>query len=55
MAEQIAAFEEAAGTDIHFIARLYWPGLDRSVQSEAIRIFGERVIPAVRTRAAAVR
>ena len=54
VAEQIAAFEEAAKTDIHYIARLYWPGLDRSVQSEVIRTFGERVIPAVRTRSAAV-
>jgi alkanesulfonate monooxygenase SsuD/methylene tetrahydromethanopterin reductase-like flavin-dependent oxidoreductase (luciferase family) len=44
VAEQIARYEEAAGTEIHFVARLYWPGMEPAVQREAIRVFGDRVI-----------
>jgi alkanesulfonate monooxygenase SsuD/methylene tetrahydromethanopterin reductase-like flavin-dependent oxidoreductase (luciferase family) len=50
VAEKIALFEDAAGTEIHYIGRLYWPGMDRDVQGEVIRTFAEGVIPALRSR-----
>jgi alkanesulfonate monooxygenase SsuD/methylene tetrahydromethanopterin reductase-like flavin-dependent oxidoreductase (luciferase family) len=45
---QIRRFDDAAGGGIHFIARLYWPGMDPGVQREALAVFGERVIPELR-------
>lgn len=45
---RIAAFDAAAGGNVHFIARLYWPGMDPAVQEEAIRVFAEEVIPRLR-------
>jgi alkanesulfonate monooxygenase SsuD/methylene tetrahydromethanopterin reductase-like flavin-dependent oxidoreductase (luciferase family) len=48
IATRIRRFDEAAGGGIHFIARLYWPGMDPGVQREAIALFAERVIPALR-------
>ena len=48
VAERIRAFEEAAGAGIRYVARLSWPGLDPALQREAIRVFGERVLPALR-------
>jgi alkanesulfonate monooxygenase SsuD/methylene tetrahydromethanopterin reductase-like flavin-dependent oxidoreductase (luciferase family) len=48
VAEQIGAFQQAAGRDVHFIADLYWPGMDPSLQREAMRIFAEDVAPLLR-------
>mgnify|MGYP005849005045 CR=1 FL=1 len=45
VAERIDAFRRAAGGDLHYIARLYWPGMDPAVQREAMRVFAEEVIP----------
>lgn len=48
VADRIQEFREAAGEPFHFIARLYWPGLDPALQREALAVFGEEVIPALR-------
>jgi alkanesulfonate monooxygenase SsuD/methylene tetrahydromethanopterin reductase-like flavin-dependent oxidoreductase (luciferase family) len=48
VAERIDAFREAAGGDLHFIARLYWPGMDPALQREAMAVFAEDVLPRVR-------
>ena len=52
MAEGIAAYAAAAGDHpFHFIARLYWPGMDASLMREALTVHAEQVIPAARDRA----
>jgi alkanesulfonate monooxygenase SsuD/methylene tetrahydromethanopterin reductase-like flavin-dependent oxidoreductase (luciferase family) len=43
--EQLREYERRAGVEIHFIARLYWPGLDLSTQREALELFARDVIP----------
>jgi alkanesulfonate monooxygenase SsuD/methylene tetrahydromethanopterin reductase-like flavin-dependent oxidoreductase (luciferase family) len=48
VAARIRAFAEAAGGDLHYIARLYFPGMAPDVQREALRIFGEEVAPRLR-------
>ena len=48
VADRIRAFEEAAGTDLHFVADLYWPGIDPTVQRETMRLFAEEVMPLLR-------
>jgi alkanesulfonate monooxygenase SsuD/methylene tetrahydromethanopterin reductase-like flavin-dependent oxidoreductase (luciferase family) len=48
VAEQINAFREAAGGNLHFIARLYWPGMDPALQREAMAVFADDVIPRLR-------
>jgi len=48
VAEQICKYEEAAGVEIHFIARLYFPGLDRAIHGEAIHLFAQEVMPVLR-------
>jgi alkanesulfonate monooxygenase SsuD/methylene tetrahydromethanopterin reductase-like flavin-dependent oxidoreductase (luciferase family) len=48
VAGRIRAYEEAAGTELHFIADLYWPGMEPSLQREAMRIFAEEVAPLLR-------
>ncbi len=48
VAEGIAAFRDAAAARLHFIARLYWPGMDPGVQLEALHVFAEEVIPKLR-------
>lgn len=48
VAEQIALIRDAAGGELHYIARLYWPGIDPAVQREAMAIFAEEVIPQLR-------
>lgn len=45
VAAQITALRDATGGDLHYIARLYWPGMDPAVRDEAMRIFAEDVIP----------
>lgn len=48
VAERIAAFRDACGNDLHYIARLYWPGLDAGLQREIVSVFAEEVIPRLR-------
>ena len=48
VAESIRAFQRAAGMDVHFVADLYWPGMDPLLQREAMRIFAEEVAPLLR-------
>jgi alkanesulfonate monooxygenase SsuD/methylene tetrahydromethanopterin reductase-like flavin-dependent oxidoreductase (luciferase family) len=48
VAEQIRALADAAGGDLHYIARLYWPGMDPGLQRETVRLFGEAVAPLLR-------
>ena len=48
VADHIARLRDAAGGDLHFIARLYWPGMDPGVQRDAMAIFAEEVIPRLR-------
>jgi alkanesulfonate monooxygenase SsuD/methylene tetrahydromethanopterin reductase-like flavin-dependent oxidoreductase (luciferase family) len=48
VAHSIRAYCDAAGTgNVHFIARLYWPGMDASLQREAIAVFAEQVLPEI--------
>jgi alkanesulfonate monooxygenase SsuD/methylene tetrahydromethanopterin reductase-like flavin-dependent oxidoreductase (luciferase family) len=54
VADSIAAYAVAAGRHpFHFIARLYWPGMDPSVLRTALAVYAEQVVPAVRDRTAA--
>jgi len=50
--EQVAAgirsFAEIAGGNLHFIARMYWPGIGPERQRETMRLFAETVIPVLR-------
>jgi alkanesulfonate monooxygenase SsuD/methylene tetrahydromethanopterin reductase-like flavin-dependent oxidoreductase (luciferase family) len=48
VAEQIAAIRDAAGGELHYVARLYWPGMDAGLQREAMAVFAEEVIPKLR-------
>jgi alkanesulfonate monooxygenase SsuD/methylene tetrahydromethanopterin reductase-like flavin-dependent oxidoreductase (luciferase family) len=48
VADGIRALAEAAGGDVHFIARLYFPGMPIEVQREAMRVFAEDVAPLLR-------
>ena len=48
VAERILAYREAAGEDLTFVARLYWPGMDSSLQREVMAIFAEEVVPVLR-------
>lgn len=48
VADRIKALADAAGGDLHFIARLYFPGLEPAVQRQALNLFAEEVIPRLR-------
>jgi alkanesulfonate monooxygenase SsuD/methylene tetrahydromethanopterin reductase-like flavin-dependent oxidoreductase (luciferase family) len=48
VAKRMRAYEDAAGTEVHFMADLYWPGIDPGIQRETMRIFAEEVAPLVR-------
>jgi len=50
VAHGVLRFQEEAGVPIHYIAQLYWPGLDPGVQREALAVFAEEVAPLVRAR-----
>jgi alkanesulfonate monooxygenase SsuD/methylene tetrahydromethanopterin reductase-like flavin-dependent oxidoreductase (luciferase family) len=55
VADGIAAYAAAAGRHpFHFIARLYWPGLDPALTREALAVFCRQVVPEVRARLAPV-
>ena len=45
VAEKIRSFAEVAGSEFHFIARLYWPGMTRERQLETMHTFANSVIP----------
>jgi alkanesulfonate monooxygenase SsuD/methylene tetrahydromethanopterin reductase-like flavin-dependent oxidoreductase (luciferase family) len=48
VAEQILAYDRAAGGNVHYIARLYWPGMPFELQQRTMAVFAERVIPRLR-------
>ncbi len=48
VAAGVAAYCAAAGGDLHFVARVYLPGLPREIQLEALRLYASEVVPAVR-------
>ena len=48
VAEQIDGYRRAAGGDLHFVARLYFPGLPWDLQRRALDLFAGEVAPAVR-------
>ena len=48
VARQIDAYRRAAGGDLHYIARLYFPGLPWEVQQRTLRLFAEHVVPRAR-------
>jgi alkanesulfonate monooxygenase SsuD/methylene tetrahydromethanopterin reductase-like flavin-dependent oxidoreductase (luciferase family) len=48
VARQVRAYRDPAGDDLHFIADLYWPGMDPQLQREAMRIFADDVAPLLR-------
>lgn len=49
VADAVRPFVEAAGdVPFHFVPRLYWPGMESSLQREAIAVFAEQVIPLLR-------
>jgi alkanesulfonate monooxygenase SsuD/methylene tetrahydromethanopterin reductase-like flavin-dependent oxidoreductase (luciferase family) len=52
VAERINEYRLAAGGDLDFVARLYFPGLGWDVQQRALRIFAEQVAPLARELAA---
>jgi alkanesulfonate monooxygenase SsuD/methylene tetrahydromethanopterin reductase-like flavin-dependent oxidoreductase (luciferase family) len=41
IADEIAAYERAAGVPVHFIARSYYPGLDPTIQAETLDLLGD--------------
>jgi alkanesulfonate monooxygenase SsuD/methylene tetrahydromethanopterin reductase-like flavin-dependent oxidoreductase (luciferase family) len=54
VAGSIAAYAAAAsGHPFHFIARLYWPGMDPALMREALAVYAGQVIPAVARRTGA--
>jgi alkanesulfonate monooxygenase SsuD/methylene tetrahydromethanopterin reductase-like flavin-dependent oxidoreductase (luciferase family) len=48
VAREIGRFADAAGSGSHFVARMYYPGMDRAVMRESMRLFAEEVVPAFR-------
>jgi alkanesulfonate monooxygenase SsuD/methylene tetrahydromethanopterin reductase-like flavin-dependent oxidoreductase (luciferase family) len=52
VAERIDEYRRAAGGDLDFIARLYYPGLRWDVQQRALQLFAEQVAPLARRLAA---
>ena len=52
VAGQIDAYRRAAGGDLHYIARLYFPGLPWEVQQRTLGLFAEQVVPRARALAA---
>jgi probable F420-dependent oxidoreductase len=46
--DRIRELVDAAGGNLHYIARLYFPGLAPDVQREVMRVFAEEVAPAFR-------
>jgi alkanesulfonate monooxygenase SsuD/methylene tetrahydromethanopterin reductase-like flavin-dependent oxidoreductase (luciferase family) len=45
VADRLRAFQDTIGTELHFIADLYGPGMDPSLQREVMCVFAEEVAP----------
>ncbi len=52
VADAIDEYRRAAGGDLVFVARLYFPGLAWDVQCRAVQVFAGHVAPLIRERAA---
>jgi alkanesulfonate monooxygenase SsuD/methylene tetrahydromethanopterin reductase-like flavin-dependent oxidoreductase (luciferase family) len=48
VAEGISRYRDVAGDDLHYVARLYWPGQSFEIQRDALRVFAEEVAPLLR-------
>ena len=48
VAEQMLAYQDAAGGELSYTAEFCWPGLDPSVLAESMALFSESVLPLVR-------
>lgn len=48
VAEKIRRFAQVAGSEFHYIARLYWPGMTRERQQKTMQTFADTVIPLLR-------
>ncbi len=48
VAEKLRKYQDAAGIEFHYIARLYWPGMNRDLQRETMQVFAAEVIPQLR-------
>jgi probable F420-dependent oxidoreductase len=48
VADRIHSFARIAGGDLHYIARMYWPGMGPERQRETMRLFAETVVPVLR-------
>lgn len=46
--DQVSELRAIAGDDFTFIARLYWPGMDRRLMAESTQLFATEVIPKLR-------
>ncbi len=52
VAERISRYVDAAqDVRLHFVPRLYWPGMAPALQREAMAVFAEQVVPLVRAHA----
>ena len=45
---RIGEYAEAAGPRFHFVARMYYPGMDLAVMRESTHLFARKVAPALR-------
>ena len=50
VSKEIEAFASAAGGDLHYIARLYWPGMPPAEQRALMELFARRVAPLLSRR-----
>ena len=48
VAAQLRQYQEVAAVEFHYIARLYWPGMNPDLQRQAMQIFAAEVIPQLR-------
>lgn len=48
VADTVQAFARIAGGDLHYIARMYWPGMSPERQRQTMRLFAETVVPVLR-------
>jgi alkanesulfonate monooxygenase SsuD/methylene tetrahydromethanopterin reductase-like flavin-dependent oxidoreductase (luciferase family) len=43
--EELEAYRDALGDDVHFILRTYYPGVDTDVMVDAVETIGDEVVP----------
>lgn len=48
VADQVRRLADAAGGDAYYVARLYWPGMELSLQREIMHLWAEEVAPLLR-------